>query len=66
MFYDSERDEGLGLIAQTARKITSIKKSSNTKYKLRGEVVYEIEILEILKHSSPSRGISGIETINRP
>lgn len=32
MFYDSERDEGLGLIARTARKITSIKNSSNTKF----------------------------------
>lgn len=32
MFYDSERDEGLGLIARTARKITSIKNSSNIKF----------------------------------
>ena len=32
MFYDSERDEGFGLVARTARKITSIKKSSNTKF----------------------------------
>lgn len=32
MFYDLERDEDLGLTARIARKITSIKNSSNTKF----------------------------------